>query len=293
MHNYHPSLWRCPLCAFALERRLNTWTCENKHSFDIAKEGYVNLLLAQHKNSKAPGDSKVMVMARRAFLSQQYYLPLATALGDLLAKELTHNTRKDEPISIFDAGCGEGYYLDKIAHFLLAQTPADTASRFVFSGIDIAKTAVQKAAKQAAQNAAIISQFAVASCFNLPILNGCHNAVIQIFAPSKPEEIHRILKTNGLWVQVHPASDHLFDLKNMVYDSPQKHLSSNLETDGFALMSSKTLKFELILKTPADRHNLLMMTPFYWSISPAKKQALIGQLSNTHAHFEISILRKI
>ena len=36
---------RCPVCAGALEKRAGASRCPKNHSFDIAKSGYVNLLL--------------------------------------------------------------------------------------------------------------------------------------------------------------------------------------------------------------------------------------------------------
>ncbi|MCI2284110.1 hypothetical protein L3081_12860 [Colwellia sp. MSW7] len=66
----------CPLCQQALILNDNTYRCINNHSFDRAKQGYVNLLPVQFKHSKAPGDNKDMVNARRAFLDKGFYQPL-------------------------------------------------------------------------------------------------------------------------------------------------------------------------------------------------------------------------
>jgi 23S rRNA (guanine745-N1)-methyltransferase len=296
MENKAPSCWRCPVCELPL--RLNStitarlWQCDNQHRFDIAKEGYVNLLQPQHKKSKAPGDSKEMVLARRAFLSQDHYLPLAQHVSEYLLSIFSKNAHTQNHLSVFDAGCGEGYYLSSIADYLLTNTFDNAGQTYSFCGIDIAKPAVQKAAKQAQIGSPDILDFAVANAFNLPVLDDSQHAVIQIFAPSKPDEIHRILKTEGMWINVNPASEHLFELKNMVYDSPQKHIPETDNIEGFTLVSQQTLKFELILADAQQRQNLLMMTPFYWTISRDKKQKLLEELTSTHAHFDITVLRK-
>ena len=126
----------------------------------------------------------------------------------------------------------------------------------------------------------------------MPVLQASQHAVLQIFAPSKPEEINRILKDEGVWISVTPGSEHLYELKSMVYDKPEKHTPSSSTIEGFELVSTHSLKFEIQLRDLEQRKNLLMMTPFYWRISPDKKQALFEQLQCTHAHFDIKVFRK-
>lgn len=288
------TLWRCPACHLPLIRLQKKWLCDNNHSFDVAKESYVNLLLAQHRNSKVPGDNKEMVLARRAFLSENHYLPLANHIAQLLKNELlVEQSAKasDHLISIFDAGCGEGYYLNAIADYLLDGMSLDNNRIFHFAGIDIAKPAIQKAAKRKLNNAQTKLEFAVASTFNIPLTNHSQDAVIQIFAPSKTEEIHRILKPKGVWLTVNPSSDHLFELKEMVYDKAEKHSPQSKEEVGFEILSADKIKFTMTLNTVDQRENLLMMTPFYWTISADKKALLLEKLQKCSAHFDVKLLR--
>jgi 23S rRNA (guanine745-N1)-methyltransferase len=286
--------WRCPVCEMPLLRNAQQWQCEQHHSFDIARQGYVNLLLPQQKNSKEPGDSKEMVLARRAFLSQNHYLPLAQQISTSLLEALSENKFAQKRISIFDAGCGEGYYLSTVASNILASHPEEALQSYMFCGVDIAKPAIQKAAKcPLLVDTHGIFEFAIASSFNLPVLSQSQHAVMQIFAPSKSAEIYRILHTNGLWITVNPASEHLYELKNMVYDKAVKHIPEHVLYEGFTLLSQQTLKFEVLLSTETQRQNLLMMTPFYWAISKEKKQRLLVDLHSTHAHFDIKVFRKI
>ena len=90
----------CPLDKQPLQLNERTWCCENGHSYDVAKQGYVNLLPVQNKRSKDPGDSKAMVQARRKYLEEGHYLPLARALADIVLEQ------GDQ--TLLDAGCGEG-----------------------------------------------------------------------------------------------------------------------------------------------------------------------------------------
>ncbi len=273
--------WRCPSCHEPLNHAEKQWRCDNNHCFDSAKEGYVNLLLAQHKKSQEPGDSKAMINARRDFLGAGFYAPLAIRIAELLIEHSTDSNRSVQgAFNLADAGCGEGYYLRTIVEYLNQQGMSVCAT-----GIDISKPAVQKAAKRAAEH-----HYAVASCFDIPLRNESQHAVIQVFAPSSEEEINRILTHNGLWIQVNPAADHLFELKQFVYDSPQKHTIDTDIPKGFAVVTHTDLKFPIALTSPSQRLSLLMMTPFYWQLSEDKKATLLEKLATTHAHFDIRVL---
>ena len=100
--------WQCPLCGGPLtgERDLK---CPSGHCFDRAKEGYWHLLPVQSMRTKAPGDSKEMVAARRAFLNGGYYGIFGQALGKLCL-EYGQPAAPDAPLHLLDAGCGEGWY---------------------------------------------------------------------------------------------------------------------------------------------------------------------------------------
>ncbi|MFV1985133.1 MAG: putative RNA methyltransferase, partial [Thiohalomonadales bacterium] len=117
--------------------------CCNGHSYDIARQGYINLLPVQLKRSKEPGDSKEMVIARTRFLNQGFYEPIAKKLTDIIKKQL--NDINNNTICLFDAGCGEGYYLDSIVKSL-AITPENYNVSLI--GLDISKYAIHEAAKR-------------------------------------------------------------------------------------------------------------------------------------------------
>ena len=112
--------WQCPLCGGALQGE-NDLKCEKGHCFDRAREGYWHLLPVQSMRTKAPGDSKEMVAARRAFLNAGYYGIFGQALGELC---LAHGVpaAKDAPLHLLDAGCGEGWYDRCIAQYAVASS---------------------------------------------------------------------------------------------------------------------------------------------------------------------------
>jgi 23S rRNA (guanine745-N1)-methyltransferase len=140
--------WQCPLCGTSLEPDLNHqgpggWRCAQGHSFDCAKEGYCHLLPVQAMRTKAPGDSKEMVAARREFLGAGYYDLFGEALARLcLAYGAPSQAAPNASLHLLDAGCGEGWY-DRC----VAAAFAEQGRALELAGFDIAKPAVRLAAK--------------------------------------------------------------------------------------------------------------------------------------------------
>jgi 23S rRNA (guanine745-N1)-methyltransferase len=284
------SSWKCPSCSNVLLLNNKVWACTNGHSYDVAKEGYVNLLLVQHKNSKQPGDNKEMVNGRRAFLEQGFYQPLADSISKIFNQHLTTlstlstlPTIEDQTeVNFFDAGCGEGYYMSQVSKLCI-----QTDLKIEFSGLDISKFAVQKAAKKYPSN-----HFAVASTFQLPLESNSQDTVLQIFAPSSEIEIHRVLKPSGIWITVNPAANHLYEFKQALYDKPAEHKAGQATPEGFTLAQQLNLGFVIHLTKPQQRENLLMMTPYYWSASAEKKQNLVDNLQQFTTDFDIRVYAK-
>ena len=74
------SIWKCPVCGSFMQHRGKCWSCAQGHTFDMARSGYVNLLPANRKHAKNPGDNAVMMRARKRFLDAGHYAPLLQAL---------------------------------------------------------------------------------------------------------------------------------------------------------------------------------------------------------------------
>ena len=191
----------CPLCNNYLTKndKNNFYKCTNNHCYDIAKEGYTNLLLANQKHSLCPGDNKEMVNARKEFLNKDYFLPLSNKINDILTDYCNNKN-----IAILDAGCGTGYYLNNL------QKKFNNCSYF---GVDISKFAVMKASKENKN----ISYF-TANIFNLPFSNNSIDIILNIFAPKPEKEFRRILKNNGIILEVTPSTNHMIELKKVLYD---------------------------------------------------------------------------
>lgn len=241
----------CPVCGLPLSGEKPAWKCENGHSFDVARQGYVNLLTVQQKHSLHPGDTAAMVLARRRFLQAGYYLPIRDKLRQLLA----HYAPRAQ--SVLDVGCGEGYYLAGL----------ELPRRW---GIDISKDAVRYAA--GGDKAA---KFLTATAAHLPFADGSFDALLSMFALTIEEEYARVLGNDGVFVQVLAGEKHLQGLKSIIYPTlTEKPKCLQPELDGFCLLHHEILHFDFSLSDGQSVQDLLSMTPHVWRISKEGAQAL-------------------
>ncbi|MCU7554221.1 methyltransferase domain-containing protein [Alteromonas sp. ASW11-19] len=268
-------MWQCPLCPHSLETSGNSWTCENNHTFDVAKAGYVNLLPVQFKKSLQPGDDKAMLQARREFHARGSYAPLMHAMSELLLSHIP----AEAPVTLFDAGCGEGAYLRHV------DTALQEANHDVHAcGSDIAKVAVEMASKQARHH-----QYVVASSHQLPVRDNSVTAMLQVFAPGKDSEYARVLSEQGVLLTVDPGPEHLIELKRAVYDTPKRHEAPASYTDALRCVDEQQVNFNLTLQDPAHADALLAMTPYTWKLQPARRTALREELTQVTASFCIRL----
>lgn len=254
----------CPVCGKALSENGGALRCAAGHSFDRAKEGYVNLLLASRMHSKLPGDSKEMVAARNRFLNGGGYAPFAAELARLCA-ELAR--KKGGVLHILDAGCGEGYYDEAICTELERQ-----GLSFELAGFDISKAAVRLAAKRKLPGAA----FAVASSFAAPVESGWADVVLNIFSPFAGEEFHRCLAPDGTLIYAVPTAEHLMGLKDVLYDEPYENPCQQVDYPGFSLAGETRVEERITVEGQAIG-DLFAMTPYYWK-TPAEGSARLARL---------------
>lgn len=243
----------CPFCKSSLiDSKEKTYTCENNHSFDIAKQGYLNLLPVNQKKSKDPGDNQMMISARREFLELGFYDPLIESIKTLITDNLSF---KSKNITAFDAGCGEGYYSEKALNNLPGLKPK-------IWGTDISKYAIKNAAKKYKNNFYFVS-----SIYNLPIAETSTDLILSIFSPIMPEEFNRIISKQGYVIVVSPASGHLREIAELIYDTFKPHTTTVVEkmTSLFKHDTTKRTTFKIDLENAEAILSLLKMTPYYWS----------------------------
>lgn len=266
----------CPKCKGELVLDGNTKKCKNNHCYDKAKAGYYNLLLGVGGGTH--GDNAEMVEARRAFLSRGHYEPLA----DKLAELVTSLTPKGG--CVLDAGCGEGYYTDKVESSLSARDSVSNVLAF-----DISRDAVKNAVKR---NRAI--SYAVATAYDMPISDGSLDVVFNAFSPLALDEVRRILRTGGSFVMVYPGREHLFGLKSVIYKTPYKNEPQDTELSGFRLVSHDTLSYVLHLNTSEDIRSLFMMTPYAYRTSGEDRERVLSLSEvSTEVEFVIDVYEKL
>jgi len=237
--------YRCPLCEQALVLENKSYRCENSHTFDQAKQGYVNLLPVQFKHSKAPGDNKKMVNARRAFLDKGYYQPL---VDEMLA---LYNQYADPAAPVFDAGCGEGFYTHQ----------HKTMLNHIY-GVDIAKETIKIAAKRYQD-----CSFSVGTLSNLAFNDHYFGWMLSVYAPILEKEFTRVLKNKGYLLTVTPAKQHLFELKEIIYQQANEHDTDKVSITDLTLIKEQNLHYEMKFSDNIDLINLLAMTPFAFKVT--------------------------
>ena len=234
----------CPVCGKTLTKADRTYVCENRHSFDVARQGYVNLLTVTHKHSLAPGDTREQVLSRRAFLEAGYYAPIAQAITDAAR-------RYGVTGPVLDVGCGEGYYSMALGHGL----------GLPVTGLDISKEAVRCAAAKYKD-----ALWLCATAAHIPVADGSAQLVTSLFALTLPEEFRRVLAPGGLYFQVLAAQDHLMGLKKIIYDEILLREKDTVpDLPGFERLESVPIRFDFRVEGDQVR-NLFSMTPHVFRI---------------------------
>lgn len=226
---------KCPNCNQQLNRHDKFYACINNHHFDLAKSGYVNLLQSQKSKVGNHGDDLQMLKSRKSFLDEGHYLPLVLKMKDVI-ESYPHET-------ILDAGCGEGWYCQHIGGTI--------------TGIDISKHGCDLSAKR---NKTMT--FAVASSFDLPIMDSSMDLVYSVFAPYSASELHRVLKPKGIFIQVFPLENHLMGLKKSVYDEAYPNDTLDAHLEGFDILETIEVHDTIHLHSNDSIRNLFAMTPY-------------------------------
>ena len=310
------SLFICPLCQSPLQPADDTWRCDGSlhpkqtaHPFDVARQGYVNLLPVQQKKSKAPGDSQQSIDARKRFLNAGHYQPLndliCQKMAALLTAQKANLNQKEKLIKWLDIGCGEGYYTKA-----LAQTGMD-----VLIAADISKPAVVELAKTSKalgrlwyqpvkDNSAteVIKAAAiyplVTSAAHLPLRAHSINGISSIFSPILPEAFNEVLSDAGYLIIAKPDMGHLATMRESLFDDVREHDSEKFLQElapYFQLLETHHISSSLNLSAE-ELADLMTMTPYAYRARSEKRQALLAEVAAkpfaTEAKFVIYILQK-
>ena len=242
----------CPVCGSVLVKKERALVCGHNHSFDVARQGYVNLLPVQQKHSQDPGDTREQVLSRRNFLDTGTYAPILEALIQA-AREFGASGE------LLDVGCGEGYYCAGLSKAL----------GLPLTGVDISKEAVRAAAARYKG-----PNWLCATAAHLPVKDESVGLLTSLFALTLPQEFARVLSPGGLYIQVVAAEDHLLGLKSIIYDQlPHKENNTTQKLPGFTLLHSEKIAFGFSL-TSEQIPWLFAMTPHLFRIGKAGAERL-------------------
>ncbi|CIQ39648.1 methyltransferase domain-containing protein [Streptococcus pneumoniae] len=242
----------CPICQENLTLLETNFKCCNRHSFDLAKFGYVNL--APQIKQSANYD-KENFQNRQQILEAGFYQAILDAVSDLLASSKT-------TITILDIGCGEGFYSRKLQ---------ESHSEKTFYAFDISKDSVQIAAKSEPNWA--VNWF-VGDLARLPIKDANMDILLDIFSPANYGEFRRVLSKDGILIKVIPTENHLKEIRQRVQDQLTNKEYSNQDIkehfqEHFTILSSQTTSLTKTI-TAEQLQALLSMTPLLFHVDQSK-----------------------
>lgn len=259
----------CPICKSPLKASGNSLRCDKAHCFDIAKEGYVNLLTG-NKSGELIGDNRDMARCRKNFLDKGYFKPLANRISELI--------NENKPQTVIDICCGEGYYTE----YIKSKTNAEVY------GFDISKEMVRLAAKRKCG-----AHFFVANMADIPLVGSVIDCAIHLFAPFCENEFARTIKSGGILISAAPGKRHLHTLKEKLYDTPYENEETAPELNGFTLINTENVKADIHLNSFDDIDALFRMTPYYYHTGEKDKAKLNGlNALDTQTDFFIRIYRR-
>ncbi|EHI78123.1 methyltransferase domain protein [Streptococcus sp. oral taxon 058 str. F0407] len=246
------SAFACPICQENLTLVESSLKCSNRHSFDLAKFGYVNL--APQIKQSANYD-KENFQNRQQILEAGFYQAILEGVSDLLTTNPFAKT-------VLDIGCGEGFYSRKLQ---------ESHSDKTFYAFDISKDSIQIAAKSEPNWA--VNWF-VGDLAQLPIKDASMDILLDIFSPAHYGEFRRVLSKNGILIKVIPTENHLKEIRQKIQDQLTKKDYSNQDIkdhfqEHFSIQSSQTASLTKPI-TAEKRQALLAMTPLLFHVDQSK-----------------------
>ena len=199
-------LLACPVCGRGFTLRPPALRCASGHSFDIARQGYVNLLPGGARPGTA--DTAEMVAARQAFLAAGHYAPLADAIAGLAAATVPAGPRP----CVLDAGSGPGYYLAAVLDRLAARPSGPVGRETAPGPVGLAMDISARALRRAAGAHPAIGAVGWDTWRPFPVRDAVMSLVLDVFAPRNAAEFRRVLRDDGVLIVVTPAPGHLAEL---------------------------------------------------------------------------------
>ena len=283
----HAHVYACPVCAASMAlagEQGSRLACPENHSFDIAREGYVNLLLTGSSRSRRPGHTREMLKARRALFERRFFKPMLDTIEAELGAH-TLGADRSQPLRVLDAGCGEG----TVPSVLRARCVLPSAQ---FFGVDIAKDGIRAAAKRDTHVLWSVTNVQR----SLPFQPGSFSLLLNILAPEDAAEFHRVLVPGGVLLKVASMPEHLIEFREAIYEAPRDtRLDDAKAIEALAPLFALHNRQRITYNFPMDVESttaLLDASPLTWKGKRAKVDALrsTGLSSVT---VDLSLLRSV
>ena len=281
----------CPLDGLPLAVAERQYRCAAGHTYDMAREGYCNTLLVQHKASLDPGDSKAMVAARSRFLGAGHYEPVAREVFAVV-RSFAVTPGAGGPLTVVDAGCGEGHYLVDLAR--RAQASPDSTA-VALAGFDVSKWAIRAAARRKAP-----VTWLVANNKRPPFAAGSVDLMLCLFGFPVWDGFAQVQRHGGQVLLVDPGPDHLIELREIIYPAVTRTgvapLAPAAEAAGYRLEHTGHLKFGIHLSSNSAITDLLAMTPHAHRLTPAGRErqgALVSLAVTVDVALRRLVLRQV
>jgi len=274
-------IFRCPICQTSMKIvDLKSFVCAQNHTFDMARQGHMNLLTSPSKSNY----NTSLFTARRAVIMSNLFKPLTDEISALISK----HTDGKSSLSIIDMGSGEGSHLHNI-HKILERDYYKNPLAF---GIDISKEGILETAKNYEEIIWLVADLA-----NSPFVDNTFDMILNILSPSNYEEFSRIIKPDGMIIKVVPGRNYLQEIRNFFYKNNEQQKYSNTDvikgfTEKFSLIDHITLEYTEILNQ-TNLQSLIQMTPLTWNVSNDKiKEFLQRQINEITIHLEVLLGKK-
>lgn len=278
----YSSLFQCPVCGLAMEINENrTLLCRNRHGFDTAKPGYISLLTKAVKSDYG----KAMFEARNLVCRSGFFRPLIERIGQTILKHISGG--RAEPVTVLDAGCGEGSQLAQLADVW----KRGTTDAFLGAGLDLSKEGVAIAARE---YAGLI--WCVGDLARSPFRDQSFDVILNVLSASNYGEFSRLLRKDGMLIKVIPGSGHLRQLRHALYDRSPKQAYSNEKTRAlfmrhFDMLDEQQIRYDVALQE-GQLEPLVRMTPLSWGARDEQiQQALQLAIREVAADFTVLVGR--
>ncbi|MBS4188630.1 methyltransferase domain-containing protein [Bacillus sp. FJAT-49705] len=261
------TIFACPICKSSMKvLEYKSLICSNHHTFDFAKQGYINFTTHSVKTKY----SKELFESRRKLITKgAFFEPLSNAIAKVI---YNYVFKTKETISILDMGCGEGSQLSNIC---------DIVSFIIYEsvvgvGIDISKEGIMVASKNYTDKI-----WTVADLANTPFKNKQFDVILNILSPSNYAEFNRLLKDDGLVIKIVPQSDYLKELREHLFRKSEKQNYSNAETverfnESFQIVESSRLSYTMNLNKSSIEW-LVQMTPLTWTTTEERLKSFLNK----------------